>query len=83
VPPFVLEVTFRQGTSYRADTAAMIRCADHSPEVTGMGPAGLDPNHTGAIIGIVRRKELGRAKTAPTIKCLTASPLVLNAVYPN
>jgi hypothetical protein len=81
--PYSLQVTFKPGTSYQADTTAMVRCTGHSPEVTGIEPAGLDPNHSGAIVGIVRTNEFGGVKVVPIMRCLRGSPLVLDAGYPD
>ena len=81
--PYSLQVTFKLGTSYDADTAAMVKCTGHSHEVTGIEPAGLDPNRSGAIIGIVRTNEFGGVKVAPVLQCLRELPLVLEAAYPD
>jgi hypothetical protein len=65
--PYLLQVTFRTGTSYLVDATAMVQCIDHSPEGAGTEPAGLDPNHSGTVIGIVRTNEFGGGRTAPVI----------------
>lgn len=80
-PPYQLQVLFRATTSARTAQAVLARCAA-SPAVIRVGKLWRDGGSQPA--ATVFTRDFGKsAKTSALLSCLSASPAVVSAAWPD
>ena len=79
--PYVLDVQFRVGTS-PAEAAAVLASCRRFPTVIGVTPPSVDAS--GLLVAKVETRDVLRnANTQPLLTCLTGSPSVVWAAWPD
>jgi hypothetical protein len=79
--PYELDVQFHLGTP-PAEASAVLQSCRHFPTVIGVASPSV--NSSGLLVAKVETRDfLRNAKTQPLLTCLTGSPSVVSAAWPN